>query len=122
MNQEEIASVAQKLLDPGFLFDRSQHGLLPLRIQRDIGPNECVEILPTLERIYRLNAEGKFRKSTELISELTGLLIAAELGIAKQFLIELEVKKTLPRALKVLTQDLIDGAGQVDNRSTDNNV
>jgi hypothetical protein len=115
MNQDEITIVAQKLLESEFIFDRSQQGLLPLKIQRNIGPNECVDILPTLEKIYRLTMSGKVKKSADLISELAGLLVAADLGIAKQFLIELEVKKVLPKALNVLRQDLIEDSQKLGN-------
>lgn len=113
-NFDEASSVAQKLLQPEFIFDRDQQGLLPLKIQRSIGPTECVDILPTLEKIYRLLLRGKIKKSAELTSELTGLLVAADLGIAKEFLIELEVKKVLPGALKTLKEDLQVSAGEKD--------
>lgn len=111
---DEASSVAQKLLQPDFIFDRDQQGLLPLKIQRSIGPNEYVDILPTLEKIYRLLLRGKIKKSAELTSELTGLLVAADLGIAKEFLIELEVKKVLPVALKTLQGDLQVSSGIKD--------
>lgn len=117
---DEASSVAQKLLQPEFIFDRNQHGLLPLKIQRSIAPNECVDILPTLEKIYRLLLRGKIKKSAELTSELTGLLVAADLGIAKEFLIELEVKKVLPVALKTLQGDLQVSSGVKDELNDSN--
>jgi len=117
---DEASSVAQKLLQPDFIFDRDQQGLVPLKIQRSIGPNECVDILPTLEKIYRLLLRGKIKKSAELTSELTGLLVAADLGIAKEFLIELEVKKVLPVALKTLQGDLQVSSGVKDELNDSN--
>jgi len=117
---DEASSVAQKLLQPDFIFDRDQQGLLPLKIQRSIGPNEYVDILPTLEKIYRLLLRGKIKKSAELTSELTGLLVAADLGIAKEFLIELEVRRVLPVALKTLQGDLQVSSGVKDELNDSN--
>jgi len=117
---DEASLVAQKLLQPDFIFDRDQQGLLPLKIQRSIGPNEYVDILPTLEKIYRLLLRGKIKKSAELTSELTGLLVAADLGIAKEFLIELEVRRVLPVALKTLQGDLQVSSGVKDELNDSN--
>lgn len=106
MSPDEVTSIAQRLMKPEFVFQKHQQGLMPLKIERKIGHNECIDILPTLKRIYHLTINGRTKKSSELISELTGLLVAADLGIARDFLIELEVKKVLPNVIKVLNNEL----------------
>lgn len=98
--------VLEHLLQTGFVFDVVNQKHFPLGIHRSIGPNESVNLLPTLAKIYRECEKLKSHKAMTLTSELAGLLIAAELGIGKQFLIELEVQKTLPKALNLLRQDL----------------
>ena len=98
--------VLEYLLQTGFVFDVVNQKQFPLGIHRSIGPNESVNLLPTLAKIYRECEKLKSHKAMTLTSELAGLLIAAELGIGKQFLIELEVQKTLPKALNLLRQDL----------------
>ncbi len=104
MPDEEV--VLEYLLQTGFVFDVVNQQQFPLGIHRSIGPKESVDLLPTLAKIYRECEKLKIHKAMTLTSELAGLLIAAELGIGKQFLIELEVKKTLPKALNLLRQDL----------------
>lgn len=105
-NMPDVEVVLKYLLQTGFVFDVVNQKQFPLGIHRSIGPNESVDLLPTLAKIYRECEKLKSQKAMTLISELAGLLIAAELGIGKQFLVELEVQKTLPKVLKVLRQDL----------------
>jgi hypothetical protein len=38
---------------------------------------------------------------------MAGLLVAADLGIAEEFLIEMEVKKVMPKLLKTVQRDLV---------------
>lgn len=104
MSDEEV--VLECLLQTGFVFDVVNQKQFPLGIRRSIGPNESVDLLPTLAKIYRECEKLKSQKAMTLTSELAGLLIAAELGIGKEFLIELEVKKNLPKILNALRQDL----------------
>lgn len=98
--------VLRYLLQTGFVFDTANQKQFPLGIHRTIGPNESVDLLPTLAKIYRECEKLKSQKAMTLTSELAGLLIAAELGIGKAFLVELEVQKTMPKVLNLLRQDL----------------
>ena len=82
--------VTQKLIQTGYLFENEDTSVLPLRISRNIGPNEAVDLLPTLKKIYQLILNGKSEKAAELLSEMSGLLVAADLGIAREFLIEID--------------------------------
>ncbi len=102
----DVEVVLKYLLQTGFVFDVVNQKQFPLGIYRSIGPNESVNLLPTLAKIYRECEKLKSQKSMVLISELAGLLIAAELGIGKQFLVELEIQKTMPKILNFLRQDL----------------
>lgn len=105
-NIREVEVALNYLLQTGFVFDVVNQRQFPLGIHRSIGPNESVDLLPTLAKIYRECEKLKSQKAMTLISELAGFLIAAELGIGKQFLVELEVQKTLPKVLNLLRQDL----------------
>lgn len=98
--------VLKYLLQTGFVFDVVNQNHFPLGIHRTIGPNESVDLLPILTKIYRECEKLKSQKAMTLTSELAGLLVAAELGIGKPFLIELEVQKMMPKVLNLLRQDL----------------
>jgi hypothetical protein len=98
--------VLKYLLQTGFVFDVMNQKQFPLSIHRAIGPNESVDLLPILAKIYRECEKFKSQKAMTLTSELAGLLIAAELGIGKPFLVELEVQKAMPKVLNRLRQDL----------------
>lgn len=106
-DRDEVTKVTQKLLQTGYLFDNQDGNLLPLKINRSIGENEAVDLLPVLKRIYALMIEGRNERAAELLSEMAGLLMAADLGIAHEFLIEMEVKKMMPKVLKTVRQDLV---------------
>lgn len=105
-NIPDVEVVLKYLLQTGFVFNVVNQKQFPLGIHRSIGPNESVDLLPTLAKIYRECEKLKSQKAMTLVSELAGLLIAAELGIGKQFLVELEVQKTLPKVLNLLRDDL----------------
>ena len=103
---DDISQVAQKLIRPGFIFESEESNLLPLRINRGIGKDEFVDILPTLRKIYDLTRKGESQSAALLVSELTGLLVAADLGIAREYLIELEVKRALPKIIRRINTEL----------------
>ena len=109
-NNDEASNVTQKLLQTGYLFENEDRSILPLRISRSIGPNKAVDLLPTFKKIYCLTLEGRNEKAAELLSEMAGLLVAADLGIAEDFLIEMEVRKMMPKLLKTVQQDLVRSA------------
>ena len=111
-NNDEVMQVTKRLLETGYLFKNKDRSILPLRISRSIGPNKAVDLLPTFKKIYGLTLEGRNERAAELLSEVAGLLVAADLGIAEEFLIEMEVKKMMPKLLKTVRQDLARSAIQ----------
>ena len=102
--------VVQHLLQKGFVFEAANQKEFPLAINRSIGPNQSVNLLPTLKRIYQECEKAENRRASSLVSELTSLLVAADLGIAMEFLVELEVQKAFPRMMNQLRQDLKSAA------------
>ena len=110
----DVEIVLKYLLQTGFVFDAVNQKQFPISIYRTIGPNESVDLLPTLAKIYREFEKSKSQKAMNMTSELAGLLIAAELGIGKQFLIELEIQKSMPKVLNLLRQDLKAAATNFD--------
>ncbi len=76
------------------------------QIHRKIKDNECVNLMPNLEKVYRFCIEGKTEKAAKVISEITGLLLAAEIDLGSEFLDELRIQKTMPRLLSQIRQEL----------------
>lgn len=106
----EVQVVVQHLLQKGFVFEAANQKELPLAINRSIGPNHSVNLLPTLKKIYLECEKAENRRASNLVSELTSLLVAADLGLAMEFLMELEVRKVLPKMLNQLRQELKSAA------------
>ncbi len=106
--------VVQHLLQKGFVFEAAIQKEFPLAINRSIGPNQSVNLLPTLKRIYQECEKAENRRASSLVSELTSLLVAADLGIAKEFLVELEVQKAFPRIMNKLRQDLKSAVNEAE--------
>ena len=117
-NHDEVIKVTQMLLKTGHLLENEDSSLFPLRIDRPIGKNEAVDLLPILRQIYALVSKGRNERAKELVSELAGLLMAAEMCIAREYLIELEVKKAMPKVLKTLRKDLTQGLFQDNPESS----
>lgn len=109
-DHDEIFQVTQRLLETGYLLENENCSLLPLSIERPIGHNEAVDLLPLLKQIYALISKGRNERAKVLVSELAGLLMAAEMGIAREYLIEMEVKKAMPKVLKSLRKDLVENS------------
>jgi replication initiation and membrane attachment protein DnaB len=105
-NSDEISRLTRKLIQPGFVFESSKAGLVPLRINRVISNEKAVDLLPALRNIYELANRGESKKVANRISELTGLLIAADLGIAEEYLIELEVRNVMPKLVRKINKEL----------------
>ncbi len=103
---DDVTEVTRKLLTPGYIFESNDRNLIPMRIHRSIDKDKAVDILPTLKSIYSLTRDGKTEKAAELLSELTGLLVAADLGIAKEYLVEIQVKKGIGRLNRQVDQFL----------------
>ena len=67
---------------------------------------QCVNLMPTLERAYNLCLEGKAEKAARLVSEITGLLVAAEIDLGLEYLVEVEVRNAMPRMLSQIRREL----------------
>lgn len=117
---DDVTEVTRKLLTPGYIFESNDRNLIPMRIHRSIDKDKAVDILPTLKSIYSLTREGKTEKAAELLSELTGLLVAADLGIAKEFLVEIQVKKGIGRLNRQVDQFLKKSATESIDRKREN--
>lgn len=117
---DDVTEVTRKLLTPGYIFESNDRNLIPMRIHRSIDKDKVVDILPTLKSIYSLTREGKTEKAAELLSELTGLLVAADLGIAKEFLVEIQVKKGIGRLNRQVGQFLKKSVTESIDRKREN--
>ena len=62
--------------------------------------------MPTLERVYKLCLEGKTDKAAILVSEIAGLLIAAEMDLGPEYLVEVDVRNAMPRMLSQIRCEL----------------
>jgi hypothetical protein len=67
---------------------------------------QSVNLMPNLERAYNLCLEGKHEKAAKLISEITGLLVAAEIDLGTEYLVEVEVRNQMPRMLRQIRREL----------------
>jgi hypothetical protein len=103
-NQAE--SFARDLLQPGFPFSIRDKNNKRMKIHRQINGNQSVNLMPTLERAYNLCLEGKSEKAAKLVSEITGLLVAAEIDLGPEYLVEVEVRNQMPRMLSQIRREL----------------
>ena len=62
--------------------------------------------MPTLERAYNLCLEGKPEKAAKLVSEIAGLLVAAEIELGPEYLLEVEIRNAMPRLLSQIRREL----------------
>jgi len=104
--------IVNHLLKKGFVFEAASKKEFSLSIHRTIGHNQTVNLLPTLTKIFRECEKAENSRAGELVSELTSLLVAADLGLAREFLVELEVQKALPKMLHQLRKDLKSAASE----------
>jgi hypothetical protein len=98
--------LARNLLKPGFPFSLRDKQNKRLKVHRKIRENHCVNLLPQLERAYQLCLDGKNERAANLISDIAGLLIATEINLGSEFLIEIEVRKAMPRLLSQIRREL----------------
>ncbi len=94
------------LLTPGFPFSIRDKNNKRLKVNRKINDLQSVNLLPTLERAYNLCLEGKSEKAAKLISEIAGLLVAAEVNLGTEYLVEIEVRNAMPRMLSQIRREL----------------
>ena len=105
--------IVNHLLQKGFVFKAASKKEFSFSINRTIGQNQTVDLLPTLTKIFRECEKTENSRASELVSELTSLLVAADLGLAREFLVELEVQKALPKMLQQLRKDLKSAALEI---------
>lgn len=109
--------IVNHLLQKGFVFEAASKKEFSLSIHRTIGHNQTVNLLPTLTKIFRECEKSENSRASDLVSELTSLLVAADLGLAREFLVELEVQKALPKMLHQLRKDLKSAADKNADKS-----
>jgi hypothetical protein len=105
-SNNQAQSFARDLLKPGFPFSIRDKNNKRMKIHRKINQNQSVNLMPTLERAYNFCIEGKPEKAAKLVSEITGLLIAAEIDIGPEYLVEVEVRNAMPKILSQLRREL----------------
>lgn len=99
-------SFARDLLKPGFPFSIRDKNNKRVKIHRKINENQSVNLMPTLERAYNLCLEGKPEKAARLVSEIAGLLVAVEIDLGSEYLVEVEVRNAMPRVLSQIRLEL----------------
>jgi hypothetical protein len=105
-SDNQAQSFARDLLKPGFPFSIRDKNNKRMKIHRKINESQSVNLMPTLERAYNLCLEGKAEKAARLVSEITGLLVAAEIDLGPEYLVEVEVRNQLPRMLSQIRREL----------------
>ena len=105
-NESNGVSFARDLLKPGFPFSIRDKNNKRVKIQRRVNENQSVNLMPTLERAYNLCVEGKCEKAAKLISEIAVLLVAAEIDLGTEYLVEVEVRNQMPRMLSQIRREL----------------
>jgi hypothetical protein len=105
-SDNQAQSFALDLLKPGFPFSIRDKNNKRIKIHRKINESQCVNLMPTLERAYKLCLEGKAEKAAILVSEITGLLVAAEINLGPEYLVEVEVRNAMPRLLSQIRREL----------------
>lgn len=105
-NDNHAQSFARDLLKPGYPFSIRDENNNCINIHRKITESQSVDLMPTLERAYDLCLEGKSEKAGNLISEIAGLLIAAEFNLGREYLVEVEIRNQMPRMLRQIRREL----------------
>jgi hypothetical protein len=109
-NEDDAPRLVRDLLTPGFPFSIRDKNNKRLKVNRRINDLQSVNLLPNLERAYKLCLEGKSDKAAKLISEIAGLLVAAEMNLGTEYVVEIEVKNAMPRLLSQIRRELKSNA------------
>ena len=99
-------NLARNLLKPGFPFSIRDKNNKRIKIHRKISNKQCVNLMPNLERAYNLCLEGKTEKAARLVSEIAGLLVATDIDLGPEYLVEVEVRNSLPKMLSQIRREL----------------
>lgn len=105
-SQEKSESFARELLRPGIPFSIRDKNSQRIKILRKINENQSVNLLPTLEYAYNLCLEGKTEKAAKIVSEIAGLLIASEIDLGSDFLVEIEIRNSMPKMMSQIRREL----------------
>jgi hypothetical protein len=105
-SDNDVDNFARNLLQPGFPFSLRDKGNKPIKIHYKISKRRCIDLMPILERSFDLCLNGKGDKAAKLISEIAGLLIAAEIDLGSEYLEEIQVRDAMPRMLSQLRREL----------------
>lgn len=105
-SQEKSENFARELLRPGIPFSIRDKNSQRIKILRKINENQSVNLLPTLEYAYNLCLEGKTEKAAKIVSEIAGLLIASEIDLGSDFLVEIEVRNSMPKMMSQIRREL----------------
>ena len=105
-SDKQTQRFARDLLKPGFPFSIRDKNNKRMKILRKIDESQSVNLMPTLELAYNLCLEGKSEKAARLVSEITGLLLAAEIDLGPEYLVEVEVRNQMPRMLSQIRREL----------------
>ena len=103
-NQDE--GFARDLLRPGIPFSIRDKSNQRVKVLRKINENHSVNLIPTLELAYNLCLEGKTEKAARIVSEIAGLLIASEIKLGSEFLVEFEVRNSMPKMMSQIRSEL----------------
>ena len=105
-NNDEAEIFVRNLLTPGFPFSIRDKENKAIKVHRQINENQCASLLPTLEKAYRLCLAGKSERAATVVSEFAGLLVAADVGLGSEFMMEVQVRKSMPRMLSQIRGEL----------------
>lgn len=104
--KDQGESFARELLRPGVPFSIRDKKNQRIKVLRKINDNQSVNLIPTLELAYNLCLEGKTEKAARIVSEIAGLLIASEIRLGPEFLVEFEVRNSMPKMMSQIRREL----------------
>jgi len=96
----------RELMKPGFPFSIRDKNNKRMKIHRKINDKQTVNLMPNLDRAYNLCLEGKTEKAAKLISEIAGLLVAVEINLGEEYLLEVEIRNSMPKMLNQIRREL----------------
>ena len=105
-NTNQDGGFARELLRPGIPFSVRDKSNRRIKVLRKINDNQSVNLIPTLELAYNLCLEGKTEKASRIISEIAGLLIASEIELGADFLLEFEIRNSMPKLMSQIRREL----------------
>lgn len=105
-NEDDGQRFARNLSKPGFPFSIRDKNNKRVQIYRTINDNQSVNLMPTLERAYNLCLEGKSDSAARLVSEIAGLLVASEIDLGSEYLVDVEVRNAMPKMLSQIRREL----------------